>query len=148
VTQPVKYWLVVVMLFSILAPHAQSAWSAGRFTVGQGGVIFDAKTGLEWYVGPDRDTHWNQAKSWTESLAVAGGGWRMPTVPELKALFQKGAGRNNIDPLFQTTSWWVWSGELKDAKLAWYFDFARGQEYGAFLTHFFGGRALAVRSRR
>ena len=46
---------------------------------------------LDWYVGPNRDNNWHQAKAWTENLTVAGGGWRMPTVPELKAIYQKGA---------------------------------------------------------
>ena len=143
-----KYLLVVFILFLIVAPHMQIAWSADRFRVEKGGVIFDSQTGLEWYVGPDQHTNWNQAKSWTQSLTAAGGGWRMPTVGELKTLFQKGAARNNIDPKFHTTGWWVWSGQSKDAKSAWYFDFSRGQEYEAYPGNFFNGRAFAVRSRK
>ena len=73
-----------------------------RFTKADNGVITDSVTGLDWYVGPNRDNNWHQAKAWTENLTVAGGGWRMPTVPELKALYQKGASRVNMDPLFQT----------------------------------------------
>ena len=33
-----------------------------RFTKAANGVISDSATGLEWYVGPDRDTDWNQAQ--------------------------------------------------------------------------------------
>ena len=36
----------------------------GRYTVSREGVITDTTTGLQWYVGPDKDTNWNQAKSW------------------------------------------------------------------------------------
>lgn len=67
------YLIVVFILFLILAPHARSAWSTDHFTVGKGGVVFDSKTGLEWYVGRDRNTAWNQAKSWTKSFIAAGG---------------------------------------------------------------------------
>ncbi len=124
-----------------------------RFTVVKGGVIFDSKTGLEWYVGPDRDTNWNQAKSWTESLTVAGGGWRMPTIPELKAIYQQGAGRNNIDPIFQTTDTWVWSGQMGGSSSfgspsAGFFGFSHGKWGWAGLGAAVDGRAFAVRSRK
>jgi hypothetical protein len=45
-----------------------------RFTKADNGVIADSVTGLDWYVGPDQDNTWHQAKSWTENLTVAGGG--------------------------------------------------------------------------
>ena len=99
-----------------------------RFTKAKDGVISDSATGLEWDVGPDRDTSWNQAKSWTESLTAAGGGWSMPTGPELKALYQPGTGPNNTDPIFQTAGWWVWSGQLRNASSAWHSNFNFGQE--------------------
>ena len=71
-----------------------------RFTKADNGVITDSVTGLEWYVGPNGDNNWHQAKAWTENLTVAGDGWRLPTVPELKAIYQKGASCVNMDPLF------------------------------------------------
>lgn len=58
-----------------------------RFTRAKYGVISDSATGLEWYEGSDRDTNWKQAKSWTGSLTIAGVGWRMATIPELKTLY-------------------------------------------------------------
>lgn len=124
-----------------------------RFTKAKDGVISDSATGLEWYVGPDGDTNWNQAKSWTESLTVAGGGWRMPTIPELKAIYQQGAGRNNIDPIFQTTDTWVWSGQRGGASSegypsAGYFGFSYGKWGWVGLGAAVDGRAFAVRSRR
>jgi hypothetical protein len=79
---------------------------------------------------------------------VAGGGWRMPTVLELKGLYQKGAAPNNMDPLFQTTSVWVWSGQLNDASSAWGFAFYNGQEGWHGLDYGYGRLAFAVRSRR
>lgn len=118
-----------------------------RFTKAKDGVISDSATGLEWYVGPDQDTNWNQAKSWTESLTVARGGWRMPTIPELKALYQEGAGPRNIDPKFQTTGVWVWSGQTGGPASpgypaswgAWGFYFLRGEE-----NRYLPGNAQAI----
>jgi hypothetical protein len=61
-----------------------------RFTKANNGVITDSVIGLDWYVGPNQDNNWHQAKAWKENLTVAGGGWNLPTVAELKALCQKG----------------------------------------------------------
>jgi hypothetical protein len=73
----------------------------GRFIPGdRRGVVKDTKTGLEWFAGPDKDTTWDEAKAWTESLSVDGGGWRMPTRDEVKGLHTKGAGPHNVSPLF------------------------------------------------
>ena len=93
----------VTYVFQLTGVTGDGSSHSVRFTRDKDGVISDRVTGLQWYVGPDQDTNWNQAKSWTENLTAGGGGWRMPTIPELKALYQKGAGRNNIDPIFQTT---------------------------------------------
>jgi hypothetical protein len=116
-----------------------------RFTKAKDGVISDSATGLEWYAGPDQDTSWYQAKAWTENLTVAGGGWRMPTVAELEAIYQKGAAPNNMDPIFQPTSYWVWSGQLRDASSAWGFLFYDGQVYWPDLDYAGIGRAFVVR---
>ena len=120
-----------------------------RFTKTKDGVITDNATGLEWYVGPDRDIFWPEAKTWAESLTAAGGGWRMPTVSELKALLTKGAP-NNMHPVFQSKITIVWSGQISGDKKAWFVSFGDGKE---FEDTFFGlvaanHKAFAVRSRR
>ena len=124
-----------------------------RFTKSNDGVISDSATGLEWYVGPDQDTNWSQAKSWTEGLTIAGGGWRLPTISELGAIYQQGAGPRNIDPIFQTTGSWVWSGQIKEASATEYpsagtFLLAVGKWGPCGLGAAVDGRAFAVRSRR
>ena len=123
--------------------------SDGRFNKGIDGVITDHQTGLQWYVGPDKDTNWNDAKKWVKSLKVAGGGWRMPNHSELKKLYQKGEGSRNMDPIFKVNSWWVWSGETKGPSCAWGFSFYHiGQK--DWRDRIFGNdlRVFAVRSRR
>jgi hypothetical protein len=72
-----------------------------RFTKAGNKVVTDRVTGLDWYVKPNADNNWYEAKAWVDGLTVAGGGWRMPTVPELQGIYQKGASRVNMDPLFE-----------------------------------------------
>jgi hypothetical protein len=120
-----------------------------RFTKAKDGVITDSLTNLQWYVGPDQDTTWLQAKAWLESLTVAGGGWRLPTVADLKTLYQRGASLQNIDPILQTSGFYVWSVQI-DASSAWLVNFALSgvREYWDSLDGSFLRRAFAVRSRR
>ena len=119
-----------------------------RYIEHENGVVYDKKTGLEWFAGPDRDTNWNEAKAWVESLKVADGGWRMPTRTELMTLYKKGAGERNMTPLLKTTGCWVWSSETKGSSSAWFFYFDGG--YEDWLTRSFSvfRRGFAVRSRR
>jgi len=119
-----------------------------RFTTADNGVITDRVTGLEWYVGPNTDNNWHEAKAWAESLTVAGGGWRMPTVPELQGIYQKGASRANMDPLFQPKAAWVWSGQMHDTRTAWGFAFYSGLVNSHGLNYGYGRMAFAVRSHR
>ena len=119
-----------------------------RFTKAGNGVITYSATGLEWYVGPNQDNTWREAKAWTENLTAAGGGWRLPTVPELKAIYQNGAAPYNMDPLFQAPGVWVWSGQLNNAWSAWGYAFYNGLEGWHSMNYGNGRLALAVRSRR
>lgn len=96
-----------------------------RFMESTDGVITDSETGLEWVVGPDRDTNYSQAEQWVASLKVAGGGWRMPTRQELRTLYLEGVGQRNMDPAFKTTGWWVWA-EPRGSSSAWGFSFNTG----------------------
>ncbi len=88
--------------------------SDGRFIAYATGVVYDKNTGLEWMAGPDKDTYWNEARSWVEALTVAGGGWCMPTCEELRTLYQGGIGPRNVAYVAKTTGREVWSGETDD----------------------------------
>ena len=111
------------------------------------GVVFDCRSGLKWFAGPDMDTDWYEANKWVENLNVAGGGWRMPTRAELRSLYRKGKGNRNMTPLLQTTGWSVWSGDKKDSSGAWEYDFLYGEEPWSFLEYNGNRRGFAVRSR-
>ena len=111
------------------------------------GIVKDTNTGLEWKAGPDRNTDWNDARSWVQSLNLDGGGWRMPTMDELAGLYKKGKGGRNMTPLLETSGWDVWSGETKGSSDARYFTFAIGDRGWAARGGSIDTRAFAVRSR-
>ncbi|MFH0730531.1 MAG: hypothetical protein V2B19_29825 [Pseudomonadota bacterium] len=125
-----------------------------RFTALADGVIYDAQTDLDWLVGANRDTTFDQAQKWVASLGTtAGGGWGMPSQDELALLYQQGVGERNIDPLFKTTGWWVWAGWWAwtgefDPTSSWRFgfSFSSGQENWNSREYLRDGRVFAVRS--
>ena len=125
-------------------------WAESKPTVYQRRVITDTKTGLQWCVGPDRDTNWNEAKSWAENLTVAGGGWRLPTLDELEGIYEKNKGFEyaHIDKVFwdKNTYIWVWSGKSEGSSSAWFFGFYRGNRGWYPRSFSYYRRAFAVRS--
>ena len=125
-----------------------SAKQGQRFVLlNNNGIVRDTKTGLEWKVGPDKDTNWHEANSWVQSLTLDGGGWRMPTLDELEGLYNKGASLLNMTPLLKTTGWQVWSCENKNESFAWGFYFCRGGKGWDSHTFPYNFRVFAVRSR-
>jgi len=89
------------------------------------GSILDTRTGLEWYIGPDRNMTWDEAKNWISSLRACGGSWRMSKIGELKPLYNpaytagKGYFANGqyfpgrMAPIFDGIGGgsWVWAEE-------------------------------------
>ena len=138
--------ILLVASFSDAAGKADIIAKDGQYVSYKNGIVYDEKTNLEWIVGPGKDMTWDEAKAWVESLSVEGGGWRMPTREELKALYKKGAGSRNMTPLLETTRWWVWSGETEASSEAWGFGFNNGYGYWCYRRQFLQG--FAVRSRR
>lgn len=120
----------------------------GSFIKYANGVVYDKKTGLEWYAGPDKNINWNRATKWVKRLQVAGGGWRMPTRDELEILYEKGVGTRNMTPLLKTTGWWVWSGETDGSSSAWLFSFGHGGDRRDNRNDSYLKRGFAVRYRR
>lgn len=135
--------------------------SRNGYTITRCGSIQDSKTGLEWFVGPDRPISWGAAKLWIDSLADCGGDWQMPTIKQLATLydsrytagegFSKG-GRNwpaHIHPVFASigSGSWVWSSETLDERIARSFNFNQGvaAEYEKD-NKIYTTRAFAVRT--
>jgi hypothetical protein len=96
--------LALVVSGSILDPTTGQT----RYSVSPEGVIRDSKTGLEWVVGPDEGTSYYEAEAWVKGCMISGGGWRMPTMVEMKDLYAKDFDARNIAPEFKTTGRFVW----------------------------------------
>ncbi len=113
---------------------------SGRYVAQACGSILDSTTNLEWYVGPDKDTSWDDAVSWATSLSTCGTGWRMPTADELKALYdaKQTAGTGyfrdgqhypaKLDPAFGGIGGgsWVWTGKTQGTQAVGYNFFTNG----------------------
>jgi len=119
----------------------------GVYIVYANGIVKDAGTGLEWFVGPDKNITWGEANSWVKNLNLAGGGWRMPSLNELESLYKKGAGPRNMTPFLKTKGWWVWSGETVGSREARSFAFGHGFKGWIFRANSASERVFAVRSR-
>jgi hypothetical protein len=134
---------------------SQEVGRDGAYIAYANGIVKDTRTGLEWVAGPDEPMTQEAARAWAGSLNVGGGGWRLPTIAELKGLYQYGKGKSNMTPLLKTTGSWVWSSEGQDQvahsspSLPRFFNFDMGREdrymHGYTYLQFF--RAFAVRSR-
>ena len=122
--------------------------SDGRFVKRGNGLITDNRTGLQWVVGPDKNTDAFAAKGWVDKTAMNGGGWRMPTRNELEGIVQKHARAGNpecLPPVFHTSGWKVWSGESNSQNETWALHFGIGEESLSSSYNEDGGRAFAVR---
>lgn len=121
----------------------------GIYVAYANGIVRDTRTGLEWVAGPDRDTTWDEAKSWLESLNIDGGGWRMPMRGELKTLYKRYSGTRNMTSLLKTSGWWVWAAETEGSSYAWFFPFigTPGPSSSQPSNMSNNLRAFAVRSR-
>lgn len=118
----------------------------GSFVPQKNCIILDENTNLEWIVGPDKDTNYDEAKKWIDSLPEDGGQWRIPTIEELTTLFRKDQGKRNLSPLFRTSGWWIWS-KSKTFFSSWIYYLRDGSKLKNDRDNSFNGRAFAVRDR-
>ncbi len=124
----------------------------GYYVLYGNGIVFDKRTNLEWFAGPDENTTWDAADLWIEDLKngfVGPGrkGWRLPTIKELQTLYKKGVGTRNMTPLLKTTGWVVWSNETKGSSFARNFNFNYGISDWYKRSNSNSSWAFAVRSR-
>lgn len=117
--------------------------SENRFTE-TAGIITDNATNLQWRLGPDSDTSWNEANSWINGL---GGSWRMPSLNELRGLYNAGITYSDMGH-FQNGGSAVWGNQIEGYPAGWTFNFGDGNEYNTHYSEFGNyGRAFAVRSQ-
>jgi len=142
---------------------AQIRENQNRYTVTSCGSIQDTRTNLEWFVGPDRNTTWHEARQWATGLQTCGGGWRLPSLEEIRTLYDPSlyAGTGyytrgqhwpaHMDPVFNRIGGgsWIWSDQQTGDGNARSFNMNQGKavEYSA-LDAVFSTRAFAVRRAR
>ena len=122
-------------------------WAA-RFRFGENGIIHDTEKGQEWVPGPDKDIDWKGAKSWVGSLAVDGGGWRLPTTEELKGIYKRSHFGGYHPPFFPETGWRLWSGDERPPLNAWCFSYTYGRRYSWHVNDSEDMRVAAVRASK
>ncbi len=93
--------------------------------------------GHEWQRGDaERRMDWTEAKAYCAELNLAGGGWRLPTLEELKGLIDKGqpTSPSIVTALRATTpsafsGYWSGAHALSALDQAWGVDFSWGNSY-------------------
>jgi len=96
----------------------------GRLVKNPSGIIVDNETGLEWYVGPNVDISYHNAKKWVKKLNIDGKGWRLPNAAELGNLRYTGKysiivrGKEytiKLHPLFKLGGCCPWTNRVHDS---------------------------------
>lgn len=83
--------------------------SDSRLSMDAKGVVTDRQTGLQWFPGNDKDTSWQEARNWVDSLVMDGVGWRLPSPVELQALYDACGVENGVPNIFGFVGSWVWA---------------------------------------
>jgi formylglycine-generating enzyme required for sulfatase activity len=88
----------VAVVSVVLSTSAEANAPAGRYTM-TGGTVFDTKTKLTWQqTAPAATYAWAPAKTYCQTLSLAGTGWRLPTRKELQTIVDYSQSNPSIDP--------------------------------------------------
>jgi hypothetical protein len=107
----------------------------------------DSKTGLEWQRESPGEMTWDQAKSYAQSLQLAGkGGWRLPSLAELESLLDRSRYRPVVReevPFRDTRSYWSSTTFQEETGAAWIVMFE-----GAYVLSYYKSNRYHVRCVR
>ena len=127
--------LGVACALALPASTARANAPAGRYTIANG-TVTDNMTKLVWQQHVVSGGTWVQAKSYCAGLALAGGGWRVPSVKELMTLVDFNHNPNvagaaideTVFPLPSPATEPYWSSSLvsNDSTSAWGVEFSLG----------------------
>jgi len=108
---------------------------AQRYTSNANGTVSDNVTGYVWEKKPTRgDDSAVGAQAYCRDLALAGGGWHVPTVRELSSILQlEKSSAPFLDPVFEaaagsSTIYWSSSPFFAENHVGWTVDFAWGAQ--------------------
>ncbi len=103
-------------------------------TIDGGKVVIDNFTGLMWHQSGSTGlgTIWQKAEEWVKKLN--GGGyagfrnWRLPTLEEAASLLKpvKEGSVLYIDPIFDSTQEYIWTGDIYKKDDLWFVDLDQG----------------------
>lgn len=147
-------------LVFLIAPAAAVA-ADGRIVDNGDGTVTDTGTGLMW-ARTDNMGHitWHDARLYCENFLLGGyDNWRMPTIEELKTLFDDSSkGHETIcgqkvraRPFIELSCGFVWSSEVRSESdqypiSALAYNFSKGYWFSSRMSQYRGYRALPVRT--
>ena len=135
--------LVALLATGFVVRVASAGAPALRYTIGSGpaaGTVYDTKTALTWQQAVSGTTYaWADAKKACQMATANGGGWRLPTAPELLSLvdFQAASGPfidTTAFPNTPTKAFWSATPVAGSTTTAWPVDFSNGNSNGASVT--------------
>ena len=111
------------------------------------GTVADARTGLTWQQGFSATTlDWADANQYCSTLALAGGGFRLPDMKELQSLIDESTTEPAIDGvLFSNTpsvGFWAATPLADTPTAAWFVNFASGVSYNSLTERTYQARCV------
>jgi len=154
----IKKFIAISMLPLFLIPlFFTVAYTDDRFIDNGDGTVTDTLTNLMWAAADNMgDITWHDARVYCENPPIAGykySDWRMPTIRELKTLYNKTLAGYETDcglkvkiyPTIRLSCAWVWSSNHK-AISAYAFSFRKGYQYSTLKLDTKHFRVLPVRN--
>jgi hypothetical protein len=130
--------LICLVTMCIASGPVQAKAPAGRLVVDvKGETVYDNWTQRTWQRAVDAGSYnWANAKSYCSSLGLAGGGWHLPDIRELRSIVDRQQTGPAIDPaafpgatsavFWSATSW----AKVVTGGQAWSVDFGFGISNG------------------
>lgn len=154
-----KFFIISVICCPLMVFLISTIQADQRFMDNGDGTVTDTLTNLMWAASDNMgDITWQNAKIYCENPPIAGykySDWRMPTIKELKTLYDKNVAGYETDcglavrihPAITLSCAWVWSSENK-AISAYAFSFRKGYQYMTLQLNKKSFRALPIRNIR
>jgi len=152
-----KFFTISVMFCLLMVFLVSTVQADERFIDNGDGTVTDTLTSLMWASSDNMgDITWHNAKIYCENPPIAGykySDWRMPTIKELKTLYNKDRTKHETDcglnvrihPAITLSCAWVWSSESR-AISSYAFSFRKGYQYMTLQLNKKSFRALPVRT--
>jgi hypothetical protein len=131
------------------AKDYQARWSEAG-----GGVLSDSRGNLSWTQSDNgEDIDWTAAGKYCGALKLSGGGWRLPTLDELQAIYDASGGSSTkcrvtncrVSALFKLSSYWFWTSTPYGKNEAVTVTLGSGLPASYATTYAIDARALCVK---